>query len=501
MRLRKRSIQYVICSIFIVLYIGHFLYLGGEIYTETFLFSPQSSHTKSLIRLTSILLIDSLCLWLLYKALYQPLLKLVGISSKLLNTTSSRLSSAKIKLPEIASHLEDFQNNQIKIIEFLEEIGKNNFEANPDIDTNSKMGQTLINMRSQLKSAAASEQIHHWKNQGISYFTKIIREEQTNLQTLTQVVLSKLVKYMEANQGAVFVLEEDEDASYLELKATFAWEKDKHQEKRFELQQGLAGQAVIERETIYLTDVPPAYIHITSGLGEALPNQLLIVPMQFNEKVHGVIELASFKKFEKYQIELIEAIGEILASSLSTIKVSEQTQKLLQESRQMTEMMKSQEEELRNNALEMETARQNLSVELNKATAEMERQIETIEQERRKNIAILESYVDGVVTFNISGTIEFINKAAEQIWNTSRNLVIGKPITKLIPLSWMDVDGKKTPQYNYQGTVKPIDIRTEVAILNQEQEEVAVLMTISHVNVGGEDTYTIFIQKVSVELF
>lgn len=489
-------------SLFLILCIGHFLLLSGEILTHYW--APFQTYASSgpLIRLLLIILVDMIFLSLFYQRFYRPLLKLLAEVDKLFHNASTSFAPANHKLSDISSQLEAYHQNQAKVIRFLEEVGRNNFEATPDINTEDQIGHTLLNMRSQLKSAAAAEHIHHWKNQGISYFTRIIREEQNSLQDLCKVVLSKLVKYMEANQGAIFILEEDEnDTAYLELKATFAWEKEKYQEKRFALKQGLAGQAVIEGDIIHLTDIPSNYINITSGLGEALPGSLLIVPMKFNEKVHGVIELASFHTFEKHQIELIEAIGEILASSVSTLKVSEQTNALLQESQEMTETLQRQEEELRNNALEMESARENLSVELNKATAEMERQIEAIEQERRKNIAILESYVDGVITFNAAGTIEFINKAAEQIWNTARDKVIGQPIKHLIPVTWMETEGKRVPQYSYQGVVKPIDIRTEVSVLNQEQEEVPVLVTISQVNVGGEDTYTIFVQKVSVELF
>ena len=78
---------------------------------------------------------------------------------------------------------------------------------------------------------------------------------------------------MEAQQGGVFLLQEEEDDQYLELVACYAFDKKKFVEKRIDIGEGMIGQAFMERNTVVLKEVPKGYTHITSGLGEATPKQ------------------------------------------------------------------------------------------------------------------------------------------------------------------------------------------------------------------------------------
>jgi transcriptional regulator with GAF, ATPase, and Fis domain len=102
-----------------------------------------------------------------------------------------------------------------------------------------------------------------------------------------------------------------------------------------------------------MTAVPTQYIQITSGLGDAPPRSLLVSPLIVNEEVFGVIELASFQKIESHVQEFVGRIGESIASTISTVRVSEKTKTLLEELQQQTEEMKSQEEEMRQNMEEL----------------------------------------------------------------------------------------------------------------------------------------------------
>jgi GAF domain-containing protein len=77
------------------------------------------------------------------------------------------------------------------------------------------------------------------------------------------------------------------------------------------------GRCVQEGNTIFMTDIPEDYIKIKSGLGEDNPRSLLIVPIRLNEKIIGVIEIASLEIFQDFQIEFVERIGSSIASSLS----------------------------------------------------------------------------------------------------------------------------------------------------------------------------------------
>jgi GAF domain-containing protein len=122
--------------------------------------------------------------------------------------------------------------------------------------------------------------------------------------------------------GGLFLVNHDnKEEKYLELVASFAFDRRKYQKKQVLVGEGLAGRAFQEGETIYITDIPEDYVKIKSGLGESKPRNLLIVPLKINEEIHGVVELASLKDIHPYQIEFTERICNSIASSLSTTKM------------------------------------------------------------------------------------------------------------------------------------------------------------------------------------
>jgi len=135
--------------------------------------------------------------------------------------------------------------------------------------------------------------------------------------------------------------------------AAYAYEKRKYMEKSIHKGEGLIGEVFQEGEMVYMTEVPDDYVHITSGLGDANPKSILLVPLKLNEEIYGVVELASFTKFEPYKIEFVERLGESIASTFAAVKTTKQTQTLLKESIQLSEQMKAQEEEMRQNLEEL----------------------------------------------------------------------------------------------------------------------------------------------------
>jgi methyl-accepting chemotaxis protein len=177
-----------------------------------------------------------------------------------------------------------------------------------------------------------------------------------------------LVEYLSANQAALYVANKEEE--YFERISTYAYGKKKGVEEKIDLNEGLIGQCAMEKSTIYLKEIPSDYVKITSGLGEATPRNILIVPLKIQEEVNGVLELASFEIFEEHQIQFIEKIGENIASLLSNRQVAEHTKRLLEESQQRAHALAQQEEEMRQNAEELQTTQE-----------EMERQRRDMEEE------------------------------------------------------------------------------------------------------------------------
>lgn len=365
-----------------------------------------------------------------------------------------------------------------------------------------QINQALLRLEHKLQKLATSEKIRNWINEGIANFAGILRNASASEERLGNDVLSALVKCLNANQGGFYKLENRDDGQLqLNRIATYAWSKKRFADKIIGIKDNLCGMAVLERNHIYLKNVPGDFVEITSGLGEATPREIIILPLIFNDKVFGVIELASFNEFADYQIEFLNKVSENIASAISNIEHNKQTNKLLEESQILTRNLQAQEEELRQNAEELQASQENLERKLKEARSEMEEQIVEIRTEKEKNLAILEGCEDGVVIFDENGKIEFFNSSAEDIWNITREEVLGRNIRHIIPVEITYIGQECYVEYVSNGMRSQLGTRTEVSIVDQYLEEIAVLLTLSKASSNGHCTFALFVQQISVELF
>ena len=277
---------------------------------------------------------------------------------------SSRLVSRlePQELVDMEHVINEIIDNQHNRIDCLEKLISEGFDANVSIERGKDFeGDLLLKLQEKLADKETNDQsrkveIEHsdWINKGITKFIEILRFHGQERKVLAYNIISNLVKYVGAIQGAIyFTNEEDPDNIKLELSACYAYEKQKLIEQSFSVDDGLLGRAYHENRVINLTDLPPGYIKIVSGLGDAQPNNLIIVPLIFNQKNSGMLELASFKVFEEYQVTFLSRIAESIASAISGLKISERTETLLQRSQEQSKLMKIQEVEMRRNLQEM----------------------------------------------------------------------------------------------------------------------------------------------------
>ena len=245
---------------------------------------------------------------------------------------------------------------------FAESIGKGSYQAEfTPLSENDVLGNALIDMRDNLQKVAEEDKKRNWATEGMAIFGEILRKHNDNITRLSDEIISNLVRYTKANQGGLFIInDENEQEPHLYLAACYAWDKKKYLEQKVYPGDGLTGQAWQEKEVIYLTEVPDQYVYITSGLGEANPRSILIVPIKINDQVYGVVEIASFNEFTSHEQEFVARIAESIASTISTVKINQRTQGLLDESTQMTEQMRAQEEEMRQNMEELQATQEEM---------------------------------------------------------------------------------------------------------------------------------------------
>jgi len=288
-------------------------------------------------------------------------------------------------------------SNLKKIAVFINNIANGNYAVswegltseNQELNKENIAGE-LIAMRNQMKKVKAEDEMRLWTTQGLSNFAEIVRTNQQNFKLLAERLIVSLAKYLNAQQGGLFILnEENEQDIHLELMGCYAYDRLKTMEKRIEVGQGLVGQCYLEKESIYMTNVPQDFVNITSGLGDARPNCILIVPLKLNDRIEGVIELASLILFQPHEIEFVEKLGETIASAITSVRTAENTKLLLERSQQQTEEMRAQEEEMRQNMEELQATQE-----------QMERkneEVETLLSKTAQNEAVLKKQQETIL--------------------------------------------------------------------------------------------------------
>ena len=370
------------------------------------------------------------------------------------------------------SIINNLVNNLKKAANFINNITKGNYSINwegmegkvKELNKENIAGE-LIMMRDQMQKAKQQDDVRIWTNEGLSKFADLIRKYQNNLSELSDDLISNIVQYLQAQQGGLFFLNDDNpDEKYLELVGCYAYQRKKFMEKRVELGQGMVGQCFLEGETTYLTNIPENYVNITSGLGETNPNTLLIVPLKMNEEVVGVIEIANLKPFEQYKIDFLERLAETIASAITTVKTNEKTKGLLEQSQQQAEEMRAQEEEMRQNMEELQATQEqmhrkneeveNLLKQASENEESMKIQMEALQEMENEAAKIADSMKTEAAGFK-SMLIDILDEVPEKVFlkDATGKIYIanqkvadahGIPVSELIGKSDYDFVDKET---------------------------------------------------------
>ena len=309
---------------------------------------------------------------------------------------------------------------------FAGEIKDGNFNAEfKQLHADDSLGNSLVAMRDSLKETREKEkeredanQRQQWLNEGLTKFADILRKENREIERLSFNVIRELVKYLDANQGGFYVIEEQQDGEkQIQLYASYAYDQERMLKKTIPWGVGLIGRVIQEQKLLHITEIPDDYVDITSGLGYATPNALLVFPLVANQQVLGAIEVASFKDYSDIQIEFANNIAEDIATTLITVKSNQRTEQLLESSKRQAEELSSQEEEMRQNLEELQATQESAK----RNEQEMESIIEAL------NVTNI------VIHFDINGVIEDVNDNFLDLFGADREQLIGVTVDYLIP--------------------------------------------------------------------
>jgi len=322
------------------------------------------------------------------------------------------------ELGNITQSLNKLLGNLSLTVGFVKDIEKGVYHTEfKSFGREDQLSSILIKLRESIKESNEQQELRNiddnkrnWTAQGIARFSDILRQN-LNIKELSYSIIKELVHYLNANQGGLFIYDdEDKHNPKLELTGAFAYDRRKYHQRTIQLGEGLVGTCALERETIYLSEIPTDYIEITSGLGTANPSAILIVPLKTEKRIMGVVEIASFRDFDRHEIEFVERIAESIASTVESAKVNSQTSILLEQSRQQAEQMAAQEEEMRQNLEELQATQE----EAARQAAELEDTLDALNESL------------GVLDLDHQGNILNANAYILSCLEIGRERIIGK---------------------------------------------------------------------------
>jgi signal transduction histidine kinase/DNA-binding response OmpR family regulator/HAMP domain-containing protein len=272
-----------------------------------------------------------------------------------------------------------------------------------------------------LKDQTLKNTEQDWLKTNLARFTRMLQGER-DLTTVSNRVLSELAPLVNAQHGVFYVADEDDGGNtVMNLASSYAFTHRKHLANRFKLREGLIGQCAYEKSRILLTNVPEDYVSITSGLGEARPLNVIVLPVLFEGEVNAVIELASFGRFSETHQSFLNQLMESIGIVLNTIAANMRTEGLLKQSQLLTGELQAQQEVLKktNDRLEQQANTLRQSEELLRAKQE-ELQRTNAELEEKAHLLSTQNMQVEAKNREVENAKRELEEKAEQLALTSK---------------------------------------------------------------------------------
>ena len=282
-------------------------------------------------------------------------------------------------------------SHEMKLVNLAERISKGDYSVEiQDASDDQRLTSALNNMMHTLRKATEENVHQNWIKTGQTELNVRLRGEQ-DIQSLAQNIIFFLCDYLKLPVGMFFT---EKDTKY-RLMASYAYSHRKSFKNEFELGEGLIGQAALEKKIIVFNELPDNYLYIQSGLGMEQPGAIAVIPLTFQEKILGIIELGAVKTFTQAQIDFFNIIAENIAVAINTSKARTRMSTLLAHSQSQSEELKVQQEELRQayDDLEEQTKR------LQQSESSLQKQHEELRQSNKsleKHTQLLEEQKEAI---------------------------------------------------------------------------------------------------------
>ena len=211
-----------------------------------------------------------------------------------------------------------------------------------------------------LKETTQKNAQQDWLKTNLARFTRLL-QGQRDLQAVTKLILSELAPLVSAHHGVFYMMDSQDDDARLRMIASYGYRSSRKLPTSFLPGEGLVGQCAVEKTRIWLLDVPRDYIVVSSGLGSAPPNNIVVLPILFEQQVKAVIEIASLDRFTETHLSFLDQLMESIGVVLNTIEANSRTESLLTQSQSLAQELQQTNQELAEKARLL--SEQNIEVE------------------------------------------------------------------------------------------------------------------------------------------
>ncbi|PZE22357.1 HAMP domain-containing protein [Paenibacillus xerothermodurans] len=235
-------------------------------------------------------------------------------------------------------------------------VTKGDLSRTIDVTTAGELTTLKDNMNEMIRNLKETTRINteqDWLKTNLAKFSRML-QGQRDLCAVSRMILSELAPLVSMQHGVFYINEPQDGEPVLKLFASYAYQQRKNLSNEFRKGEGLVGQCLIENQRILLTNVPADYVVISSGLGEAAPLNIVLLPIVFEDQVLAVLELASFRAFSEIDLAFLDQLTESIGIVINTMQANQRTEELLMQSQSLTEELQKQQMELKNTNEELE---------------------------------------------------------------------------------------------------------------------------------------------------
>jgi len=292
--------------------------------------------------------------------------------------------------------LADNLTNQVRAIaEVATAVTKGDLTRSIQVEARGEVAELKDNINTMINNLRLTTERNteqDWLKTNLARFTGML-QGQRDLATVGRMLLSELAPLVNAHQGVIYQME-SEDSKQMALLSAFAGDGEDGHLRRLKMGEGLIGQCAAEKRRMLITDLPPESITIRSGLFEAIPRNVIVLPVLFEDRVKAVIELASMSAFAASHLAFLEQLTASIGIVLNSIEATMQTEGLLKQSQQLAAELQTQQKELQQTNEQLAQKAQQLAEQ----NVEVERKNQEIEQarlaleEKAKELALTSKY-------------------------------------------------------------------------------------------------------------